>query len=109
MHKVYYNPGDTVVSIPVWYGRADKVTATVESPFAITLPKPVPVSSVRVLARFNDPASAPIAVGDELGEIIDEHNGRVISRAKLVAAERVGKVRFFGRLWRNIAVMIQGR
>ena len=109
LHKVYYRPDDTVVEIPVWYGRAEKVNATVEKPFAITLPKPVPVSSIRVLARYNDPAVAPIAVGDELGEIIAEHNGRIISRAKLVAAENVKKVRFFKRLMRNISVMIRGK
>ena len=108
-HKVYYNPGDTVVAIPVWYGRVATVNATVEQPFAITLPKPVPISSIRVLARFNDPAAAPVAVGDKLGEIIAEHNGRVIAHAPLVAAENVKKVRLFKRLIRNISVMFGGK
>ena len=109
LHKVYYRPGDTVVAIPVWYGRDATVNATVENPFAITLPKPQPVSSIRVLARFNDPATAPIAVGDKLGEIIAEHDGRIIARAPLVAAENVKKVRFFRRMIRNISVMIGGK
>lgn len=108
-HKIYYNPGDTVIAIPVWYGRTETVNVTVEKPFAVTLPKPVPISSIRVLARYNDPATAPIAVGDELGEIIAEYNGRVVSRAPLIAAERVKKVRFFNRLIRNISVMIRGK
>ena len=108
-HKVYYQPGDTVVAVPVWYGRVDTVSATVEKPFAVTLPKPVPMSSIRVLARFNEPAPAPIAVGDKLGEIIAEYDGRVIAHAPLVAAERVKKVRFFKRLARNISVMIRGK
>lgn len=108
-HKVFYKPGDTVVEIPVWYGRTGTAKATVEKPFAITLPKPVPVSSIRVLARFNDPAAAPIAVGDKLGEIIAEQDGRVIAIEPLVAAENVKKVRFFGRLVRNISVMIGGK
>ena len=109
LHKVFYRPGDTVVAIPVWYGRNDTVNATVEKPFAVTLPKPVPVSSIRVLARFNDPATAPIIAGDTLGEIIAEHNGRVIAHAPLVAAENVKKVRFFKRLIRNISVMVGGK
>ncbi|MBP5364137.1 MAG: D-alanyl-D-alanine carboxypeptidase [Alphaproteobacteria bacterium] len=108
-HKIYYQPGDTVVAVPVWYGRVDTVSATVEKPFAVTLPKPVPMSSIRVLARFNEPAPAPIAVGDKLGEIIAEYDGRVIAHAPLVAAERVQKVRFFKRLVRNISVMIRGK
>ena len=62
-----------------------------------------------MLARFNDPASAPIVVGDKLGEIIAEQNGRIIARAPIVAADGVKKVRFFNRLVRNISVMIRGK
>ena len=109
MNKVYYRPGDTVVEVPVWYGREKTVSATVAKPFAITLPKSVPTSAVRVVARYNQPAPAPIAVGDMLGEIIAEHNGRVLARAPLVAGERVKKIQFFARIIKNISVMIGGR
>ena len=108
-HKVYYRPGDTIISIPVWYGREKAVNATIEKPFAITLPKPAPTSSIRILARFNDPAAAPIAVGDKLGELIAEQDGHIIARAPLVAADNVKKVRFLGRIMRNISVMIKGK
>ena len=107
-HKVYYKPGDTVVAVPVWYGRTDSVNATVAKPFAITLPKSTPMSSVRVLARFRDPAPAPIAAGDKLGEIIAELDGRIIAHAPIVAAENVKRVRFFGRVIRNISTIIRG-
>ena len=108
-NKVFYRPGDTVVEIPVWYGRTKTVHATVEKPFAITLPKSVPSSTVRVLARFNDPAPAPIAVGDKLGEIIAERDGKIIARAPLVANERVRRVQFIKRIIKNIAVIFGGR
>ena len=109
MNKVYYRPGDTVTEIPVWYGRKATVNSTVEKPFAVTLPKSVPVSSVRVLARFNNPVAAPIMPGDELGEIIAEREGKVIARAPLVAAERVGRVQFLNRILKNLSVIIGGR
>lgn len=109
VHKVYYRPGDNVVAIPVWYGRKQTVNATVKKPFAVTLDKSASLSSVRVVARFNDPIAAPIKTGDKLGEIIAEYDGRVISRAPLVAGENVQKVRFLGRLIRNISVIIRGR
>ncbi len=108
-NKIYYRPEDTVVEVPVWYGRKSTVNATVEKPFAITLPKSVPVSSVRVLARFNAPVSAPVMVGDKLGEIIAERDGKIIARAPLVAAERVRKVQFISRIIKNIAVIFGGR
>ena len=109
LNKVYYRPGDTVVEIPVWYGRKKTVTATVEKPFAVTLPKSVPLAQVRVLARFNDPVAAPVNAGDTVGEIIAEHDGRIIARAPLVATERVRRVRFLGRVLKNIAVIFGGR
>ena len=108
-NKVYFRPGDTVVAVPVWYGRAKTVNATVEKPFAITLPKSVPASTVRVVARYNDPAPAPIAVGDKLGEIIAERDGKIIARAPIVAAERVKKVQFIKRAMKNISVIFGGR
>jgi len=109
MNKVYYRPGDTVTEIPVWYGRKATVNATVEKPFAVTLPKSVPISSVRVLARFNNPVAAPIMAGDNLGEIIAEREGKVIARAPLISAERVGRVQFLNRILKNLAVIIGGR
>ena len=109
MNKVYYRPGDTVTEIPVWYGRKATVNATVEKPFAVTLPKSVPISSVRVLARFNNPVAAPIMPGDNLGEIIAEREGKVIARAPLVSAERVGRIQFLNRILKNLSVIIGGR
>ncbi|MBR4475794.1 MAG: D-alanyl-D-alanine carboxypeptidase [Alphaproteobacteria bacterium] len=109
MNKVYYRPGDTVTEIPVWYGRKATVNATVEKPFAVTLPKSVSISSVRVLARFNNPVAAPIMPGDNLGEIIAEREGKVIARAPLISAERVGRIQFLNRILKNLSVIIGGR
>ncbi len=107
--KVFYRPGDAVAEIPVWYGRQPTVTATVDKTFAITLKKSDKMSDVRVLARYDDPAPAPIKKGDVIGEIFAEQNGRVIARGNLVAANRVNKTQFFGRVIRNIRVMFGGR
>lgn len=105
MNKVFFKPGDTVVNIPVWYGKVDTVTATVTKPFAITVNKKDGLENVRVLARFDDPVAAPINVGEQIGEIIAEQNGRVIARAPLVANERVRKIQFIGRIIKNIRVI----
>lgn len=104
--NVFYRPNDKIAKIPVWYGRQDFVVATVAAPFAITVQKSDGMKDVRVLARYNDPVAAPIQVGDVVGEIIAERNGKVIARADLVAMTRVKKTQFFGRIVRNIMVMI---
>jgi len=106
MNKLFYHADDKIAEIPVWYGRKPNVTATVEKNFAITLPKSADMSGLRVLARYNDPLPAPVNKGDVIGEIIAEQNGRVIARAPLIAMERVSKTQFFGRLIKNIRVMI---
>lgn len=105
-NKTFFVPGDAVAEIPVWYGREANVVATVDKPFAITTPKQNGLKGVRVLARFNTPVKAPINQGDKIGEIIAEKDGDVIARAPLVARERVRKIQFFGRVIKNIKVML---
>ena len=107
--RVFYRPGDDVVNVPVWYGRQNTVTATVAKTFAITTGKDDGLRGVRVLARYDDPVAAPVRVGDRVGEIIAEKNGRVIARGDLVAKNKVSKIQFFGRAWKNIVVMIFGK
>ncbi|MBO4683279.1 MAG: D-alanyl-D-alanine carboxypeptidase [Alphaproteobacteria bacterium] len=107
--KVFYRVGDDVWAIPVWYGYQEKLMSTVRNTFAITLDKESGLKGVRVLARFNEPIEAPIYTGDKVGEIIAEQNGKVIARADLVAKHDVKKLRFFGRVYKNILVMLMGR
>lgn len=106
MNKVFFNPGDVIVNVPVWYGRQDTVPATVQKPFVITVPKENGMTGVRVVARYNEPQPAPIAQGAEVGEIIAQKDGQVIARAPLVAVNQVKKVQFFGRIIRNIRVIL---
>lgn len=108
-NKLFYRAGDKIAAIPVWYGRAPHVIATVEKNFAITLPKDTSMSGLRVLARYEDPIPAPIAKGAVVGEIIVELNGTIIARAPLVATERVSKTQFIGRIIRNIRVIFGGK
>lgn len=103
--KVFFQPGDTVTEIPVWYGRRATVIATVMKPFAVTLDKDTDMKNVRVLARFNEPLAAPVHAGDEIGQLIAEQNGRIIATAPLVAKDKVSKTQFLGRVIKNIKVM----
>lgn len=103
--KVFFRPGDVVTKVPVWYGKTDSVDATVTQPFAVTLGKEKGLKGVRVLARFNEPVAAPIAVGDNIGELIAEQDGKIIARAPLVANERVKKIQFIRRIAKNIRVI----
>lgn len=109
MNKVFFQPGDKVAKIPVWYGRAPMVVATVTKPFAITVDKADGLRGVRVLARYDEPVAAPVRSGDVIGELIAEQNGTVLARAPLVAKDKVSKTQFLGRVIRNIKFMIWGK
>lgn len=108
-NRTFYRMGDKIAEIPVWYGRQKTVTATVAKPFAITLPRGTDTKGLRVLARYNEPVRTPVAAGEKIGEIIAQLNGVELGRADLIALNRVSKVQFFGRVWRNISVLFTGK
>lgn len=107
--KIFYRPGDVLLKIPVWYGLYDTVDATVNENVAITLPKDASLKNIRVLARFDEPVAAPVKQGQKIGEVVIEKNGDVVKRIPMVAKDRVRKIQFFGRVMKNISVMIWGK
>ena len=107
--KVFYRSGDTLLKIPVWYGRKAEIEATVDENVAITLPKDYPLKNIRVLARYEEPVAAPIKAGQNIGEVVIEKNGDIVKRIPLVAKERIRKIQFFGRVFKNISVMLGGK
>lgn len=104
-NHTFYNPGDKIAAVPVWYGRSPNVIATIAEPFVITVPKSDGLDGVRVIARYNDPLPAPVKQGDKIGEIIAQKDGREIARAPLIAQSTVKKTVFFGRLIKNLRVI----
>ncbi|MBR0212190.1 MAG: D-alanyl-D-alanine carboxypeptidase [Alphaproteobacteria bacterium] len=107
--KVFYRAGDVLLKIPVWYGRKEEAEITTEENVAITLPKDYPLKDIRVLARYEEPIVAPVKAGQKIGEVVIEKNGDIVKRIPLVAKERVRKIQFFGRVIKNISVMLRGK
>jgi len=107
--KIFYHAGDVLLKIPVWYGRYETVDATTNENVAITLPKDYSLKNIRVLARYDEPIAAPVRVGQTIGEIVIEKNGDVVKRIPMVAKNKVRKIQFFGRVFKNISVMLGGK
>lgn len=107
--KIFFQAGDVLTNVPVWYGAKTTVEATVNENVAITLPKDYALKDIRVLARFEEPVSAPVKQGQQIGEVVVEKNGDVVKRIPLVAKNKVKKIQFFGRIFKNISVMIRGK
>ena len=47
-----------------------------------------------------------VKAGDKIGELIAQQNGREIARAPIIAKNKVSKIQFFGRIMKNIKVML---
>ena len=107
--KTFFRAGDVLLKIPVWYGRYPTVDATTKENIAITLPKDYSLKNIRVLARYDEPVAAPVKVGQQIGEIVIEKNGDIVKRIPMIAKERVRKIQLFGRVLKNISVMIWGK
>ena len=104
--KTFYRPGDVIANIPVWYGRYPTVEATVKESVAITLPKDYSLKNIRVLARYEEPISAPIKQGQQIGEVVIEKNGDIVKRIPLVAKNKVRRILFFGRIMKHISILL---
>jgi len=107
--KVFYKSGEVLTKIPVWYGVKPTVEATVNENVAITLPKDYPLKNIRVLARFEEPISAPVKAGQQIGEVVIEKDGDIVKRIPLVAKDKVRKIQFFGRIIKNLSVLLGGK
>ena len=107
--KIFFKSGDVLTQVPVWYGKKPTVEATVNENVAITLPKDYALKDIRVLARFEEPVSAPVRPGQQIGEVVIEKNGDIVKRVPLVAKNKVRKIQFFGRIFKNISVMLRGK
>lgn len=107
--KVFFHTGDTLTKIPVWYGAKPTVEATVNENVAITLPKDYSLKNIRVLARYEEPVAAPVKKGQQIGEVVIEKDGDIVKRIPLVAKNKVRKILFFGRMFKNISVLLGGK
>jgi D-alanyl-D-alanine carboxypeptidase (penicillin-binding protein 5/6) len=97
------------IKVPVWYGVKNTVLARPKVPFALTFGNGTDLSGLRVVAAVPGKVPAPIAAGDEIGRVSATLSGLVIKSEKLYAAESVPKIRWFGRLARNIKYLLTGR
>jgi D-alanyl-D-alanine carboxypeptidase (penicillin-binding protein 5/6) len=108
-NRTFFKAGDVVAKIPVWYGKDDVVEGAAGQNIVITLKDGQDIANIRVLARYNEPVSAPIKAGDKIGEIIIEEDGMTTSKYPIVAKTDVRKTQFIGRIIKNLSVIFTGK
>jgi D-alanyl-D-alanine carboxypeptidase (penicillin-binding protein 5/6) len=90
-------PGTVLGEAPVWMGAEKTVPLTVASDVLMTLPRSER-QNVVAKAVFNGPVAAPIAAGQQIGELVIDVPGMPQARAPLVAAAPVAELGFGGRI-----------
>ncbi|MDR3208958.1 MAG: D-alanyl-D-alanine carboxypeptidase [Rickettsiales bacterium] len=90
------------IAVPVWYGAEETVRAKTKHPFFLTFENGANLGGLRVVALVSGKIAAPVRKGGEIGTAVAYMNGVEIKSEKLYATESVPRVRFFGRMFRNI-------
>ncbi|MFT7286403.1 MAG: D-alanyl-D-alanine carboxypeptidase (penicillin-binding protein 5/6) [Halieaceae bacterium] len=82
----------------VWKGQEDYLSVGVAEDLVMTLPRGKRRALIRELV-LDDPISAPLLIGDAVGELSLLLDGEVVTRVPLVALEPLESGGFFARIW----------
>lgn len=94
-------PGTVLAASPVLYGVADTVKVGVKTGVSATLPRGEK-DHLQVATQINPNLTAPIAVGQSVGQLTVKLNGQVIAQQPVVALESVDEASFVARIWQRI-------
>jgi D-alanyl-D-alanine carboxypeptidase (penicillin-binding protein 5/6) len=101
------SPGNVLGEAPVWMGADKTVPLTVASDLLVTLPRSERQNIV-AKAVYNGPIAAPIAAGQEIGELVIDIPNMPQQRAPIVAAKAVDELGFGGRVMAALMHFIFG-
>ena len=99
--------GETSFELDAWLGRKDKIKATTNEDYYVTINKK-DIRNLTVSLEYNGPISAPIKKGEKIANIIILKNKEEIKKLPLYAAEDLKKVNFFKSLLISLNYLIWG-
>jgi len=93
--------GKVLADAPVWFGTESTVKAGLDRDLAITLPRGQK-DGVQAVTRITPDLEAPIAKGQQVGEVVVTLDGKTIATQPVVAMEPVEEANFIVRLWHHL-------
>jgi len=96
-----YDPGTELKKAEVWYGAENEVPIGVRETVYVTIPRGR-YEELRAETDLEKVVSAPIAAGDELGELRVFLGDEQILSAPLIAQQEVPEAGIFKRMWHAI-------
>jgi serine-type D-Ala-D-Ala carboxypeptidase (penicillin-binding protein 5/6) len=101
-----YQAGQQVSSARVWAGTSEEVTLGIPTNIVLTLPKGRE-QALQAQMHINETIKAPIAIGQELGNLTVELDGQLLVNSPIVALNAVEEAGFFARLLDNMKLFFR--
>lgn len=98
---MYYNKGDKVLDVPVWFGAKNTVAVGVNEKILITSRNKNNMD-IEFRATFETPIPAPIETGAKVGTLTLYIDGAKFNSYDLVTLEDVKKCNFVIRIFKNL-------
>jgi D-alanyl-D-alanine carboxypeptidase (penicillin-binding protein 5/6) len=99
--------GDVMGNASVWLGRSKIVSVVASQDVAITLPRSAR-SGLKTDVAFDQPITAPIKKGQEVGTLTVTAPGMEAKTVPLIAAVDVAEVGFFARMFAKLDLILHG-
>lgn len=96
-----FSAGEEISRQRVWKGQSNELAIGLVDAVALTIPRRSQ-ERLKTSTHFDRVIKAPIALGQKLGSIKVELDGKVLLDAPLVALAAVEEAGFFARLWDGI-------
>ena len=100
-----FSAGEELEKPRIWKGAEDYVSVGLAEEAVLTLPRGRG-KHLQQAVEVQDPLLAPLAVGDEVGEVVLTLDGETVYRAPVVALQAVEPGGFFARLWDIVLMWI---
>lgn len=99
--------GQTVETAPVWHGQSARVPLVVAENVALTMSRDGR-REMNATVRYESPVVAPVAAGQQVGEIVFSAPGMPQRSFPVFAGNAVGELGFFGKAMAALAHLVAG-
>ncbi len=96
-----YSAGQQLGEFMVWKGRADKVSAVIDSPVFVTVARGQAGNIKGDIERI-EPLVAPVREGQRIGTLRVRLGDQLLAERPVLAQATVDEAGFFGRLWDSL-------
>lgn len=100
-----YKKYQTAADLRIWKGAQDKIKAGFDRDINFSLPRGQ-ADKLKARMEYKQPLVAPVARGQQIGQVKFVLDGQEIAVYPLIALEKVDAANFAGRAWDNLKMLL---